>query len=71
MFLTKLFFKKFSFINNFNYFFKLIFHLKVENYYLIIFKKKMSNKISIKEYLKKFSSISNKFVDNFFILFNT
>jgi hypothetical protein len=71
MFLTKLFFKKFSFINNFNYFFKLISHIKVENYYLIIFKKKMSNKISIKEYLKKFSSISNKFVDNFFILLNT
>ena len=26
----------------------------------------MSDKISIKEYLKKFSSISNKFIDNFF-----
>ncbi len=30
----------------------------------------MSNQIALKEYLKKFSSISNKFIDDFFSLYD-
>lgn len=30
----------------------------------------MNNNISLQEYLKKYSSISNKFIDDFFSLYN-